>query len=104
MSHVDDCLCCGTKKAISKTVEEIESHGLSVTVDKELKDYLSTEIKFSKDKKKAWIGQPHMVKKIQKVFGDEVEGLQKYKTPGTPGHGLIRPKTDNDKIPKEEHS
>lgn len=65
---------------------------------------MSCEIKFSKDKTKAWIGQPHMVKKIQKVFGEEVKSNQKYKTPGTPGHGLIRPKADEDKIPKEKHS
>jgi hypothetical protein len=104
ITHIDDCFTVGTKLAISKTLQEIEGHGLSLTVEKELKDYLSTEIALSKDRKKAWIGQPHMVKKIEKVFGDEVKGLQKYKTPGTPGHGLVRPKTEEEKIPKEKHS
>ena len=102
--HVDDCLCCGTKEAIKRAVVEIQTHGLSVTVETELKDYLSCEIKFSKDKKKAWIGQPNMIKKILKVFGEEVKSLQKYRTPGTPGHGLVRPKAEEDKIPKEKHS
>ena len=45
-----------------------------------------------------------MIKKILKVFGEEVKSLQKYRTPGTPGHGLVRPKVEEDKIPKEKHS
>ena len=37
------------------------------------------------------MGQPHMVKKIIKEFGDEVKGLPKYVTPGTPSQGISRP-------------
>jgi hypothetical protein len=38
-----------------------------------------------------------MVKKIINTFGEEVKNLQKYRTPGTPGQGLIQPKTEEDK-------
>jgi len=31
-----------------------------------------------------WIGQPHMVKKIEKTFGKEVANMQNYTTLGTP--------------------
>ena len=36
------------------------------------------------------IGQPHMVKKIEKTFGKEVANVQRYTTPGTPGFKLLK--------------
>jgi hypothetical protein len=45
----------------------------------DLTDYLSFEIVFSNDKKKAWLGQPHLIK-----------NLREYKTPGTPNLNMIR--------------
>ena len=64
--YVDDNFTVGTPGAPAKAVEEIKSHGLSVTVDYQTNDYLLCDIKFDKDRSKAWIGQPHMVKKIKK--------------------------------------
>jgi hypothetical protein len=102
--HVDDAFTAGNRKAIDAVVEEIKSNGLNVTVEHKLTDYLSSEIRFSKDKKRAWIGQPHMINKIKKIFGEEVQGMQKYKTPGTPGLGIVRPKEGDEKISAEDHS
>ena len=31
-----------------------------------------------------------MIKKIEAEFGEKVEKLSKYQTPGTPGHAIIR--------------
>ena len=58
-------------------------------VEHRLTDYLSCEVMLSRDKRKAWVGQPHMVKKLRNKFGDMVKGMQKYKTPGSPGKGLM---------------
>ena len=102
--HVDDAFTTGTRAAIDSVVSEIKSHGLNVTVEHKLTDYLSSEIRFSTDKKRAWIGQPHMIKKIRKIFGEEVKHMQKYKTPGTPGLNIVRPKEEGDKISKEDQS
>lgn len=73
--HVDDCYASGTEEAIESVVKEIQKHGLAVTVDREISDYLSCEIIMSKDKSKAWIGQPHMIKKIKNKFSDMVKGM-----------------------------
>ena len=42
----------------------IEMEGLKLKVEYNTKDYLSCEILFNEKKKKAWLGQPHLMKKI----------------------------------------
>jgi len=51
---------------------------------------LSCEITFGPEGDEAWIHQPHLLMKLKKKFGEMVESLQEYKTPGTPGHIIIR--------------
>jgi hypothetical protein len=102
--YVDDCLCVGHTAAIKDTIEQLKVNGLEVTVEDKLTDYLSCEINFSKNKKKAWLGQPHLLLNLEKKFGKTVEKLQTYRTPGTPGVGILRPETEEEKISDEEQS
>jgi hypothetical protein len=90
--YIDDCYCNGNKAAINDTIKGIVQNGLNVTVKDDLEDYLSCEIRFNKARTKAWLGQPHLIKKLEKKFGEMVMGLMKYKTPGTPHTGIVRPK------------
>ena len=48
-----------------------------------------------------WVGQPHMVKKIEKTFGEEVEKLQSYTMTGTPALKLVKPENDSEVILEE---
>ncbi len=89
--HVDDCYIIGKREDIEKVIKDIEKSGLKVKVEYNTKDYLSCEIIFNKNKDMAWIGQPHLVKRLESTFGPLVRGLQVYKTPGTPNMGIIRP-------------
>jgi hypothetical protein len=102
--YVDDCLCVGHTAAIKDTIEQLKVNGLEVTVEDKLTDYLSCEINFSKNKKKAWLGQPRLLLNLEKKFGKTVEKLQTYRTPGTPGIGILRPETEEEKISDEEQS
>ena len=104
LTYVDDNLCVGQREALQEVVDEIPKHGLQITVEHDLKDYLSCEIRVSDDKKKAWMGQPHMIKKIAKTFEEEVDKRQRYKTAGTPGLGLVKVKEEEHKIDKERQS
>ena len=88
--YVDDCLCIGKKEAIQKMVNSLRNHDLKLKIDEELKDYLSCEIHFSDDRKAAVLHQAHIIKSLKNEFGNEVQNLQKYKTPGTPGQGMNR--------------
>jgi len=101
--YVDDCLLLGDKKAIEKVVEDVKKEGLNVKIEESMGDYLSCNIKFNKDKTKAWLGQPHQLKKLESTFGKLVEGMPKYKTPGTPNMNVMRPEKEDDEVVSEEH-
>ena len=89
--YVDDCFVIGDKEALEEFKRIINKLPITVTYTDGLKDYLSCEIVFSDDRKKAWLGQPHLIKKLEATFGEDVSKLQRYKTPGTPGGRLLKP-------------
>jgi hypothetical protein len=101
LTYVDDNLVVGDRKAMDKLLKEIDRSEFTVTVENELKDYLSCEIIADKERKKAWIGQPHMVKKIIKTFEEEIQGMQVYQTPGTPGFQIVSPKESDEVLDDE---
>jgi len=109
-TYVDDCYCVGTQKALDKMTELLQQQTTNVepfniTVADGTSDYLSCEVLFSNDRKRAWLGQPHLIKNLRKHFWDSVKNLQVYRTPGTPNHGLRRPnKEENIDINKVDHS
>ncbi|MHA7927767.1 MAG: Ty1/Copia family ribonuclease HI, partial [Marinobacter sp.] len=102
--YVDDCLCIGSKRDIDWAIENIKKDFV-ITIDREMTDYLSCNIISNYDGSRCWLGQPHLIKNLERKFGERVKKLQKFKTPGTPGKGVMRP--ENPKIPhvsKEEHA
>ena len=58
-----------------------------------LEDYLGVQIVQSDDGKKAWLGQPTIIKSLEKQFGERVAKKKMTITPGTPG--LIGGKLDD---------
>ena len=53
-------------------------------------DYLTCDIVFNKTTNKVWIGQPHLVKKMEEKSKDMVKSFKTYKTPGTPNQSITR--------------
>jgi len=92
--YVDDNLCIGHRAALKEFVVLLKENGLVIKVSEGLSDYLSCSIAVSKDGKKAWIGQPHLVKKLEKKFGEMVANMQSYRTPGTPGQHIAKLKEE----------
>ena len=82
--YVDDNLIVGHPQAIKETIQELRDEGLVLKVEDDLKDYLSCEINFSKDRKSAWLGQPHLIANLEIFLGEQVKEMREYKTPGTP--------------------
>ena len=66
---VDDNLIVGKEEAINKVIQELRNKDFTQKVEDDLKDYLSCEIEFSKNKKLAWLGQPHLIANLEKSFG-----------------------------------
>ena len=59
---------------------------------------MSCKIKFSDDRKCAWLGQPHLIKNQENKFGGLVNDIWSHKTPGTPKFLIIRPTEEIEKI------
>ena len=45
----------------------------------------------------------HLIKNLNKIYGEQVKGLTTYKIPGTPSVRLVRPTDKNGVVSKEEH-
>ena len=104
--YVDDCYAIGHEAALLDTIKKIQESGLKVKVENDLHDYLSCEVVFNNDKTKAWLGQPHLIKRLEKSFTEFIESRKKYNflTPGTPGFNVVRPKTEEEKVTAAEQS
>jgi hypothetical protein len=101
--YVDDVYASGNEEALDDSIMGLRKYFKIKVVD-DLTDYLSCEIIFNKDKSKAWLGQPHLIKNLESKFGDLVKTSQKYRTPGTPGQGVMRPLKGDEKISAEDQS
>ena len=88
--YVDDNLIIGKEASVDKVIKELKENGLVLKVETSLHDYLSCDVNFSQDRKQAWLGQPHLISNLERTFGEEVKGLRKYLTPGTPSLRQIR--------------
>jgi len=98
---VDDTLLVGDMKAIKKTITDLKVKGFTLKVENDLDDYLSCEIKIDRDKKKGWIHQPHLLKKLRDKFWHLVKDMPQYVTPGTPHQVIVR-KTEWKITPEEQ--
>ena len=101
--YVDDGCALGSKNNLLKFFEELKKH-VTITVEESIKDYLSCEIVFNKDLTCAWLGQPHMVKKIIKTFGDQAKKLPTYRTPGTPDFCIVKSKDEEPTVSVQKHT
>ena len=102
LTYVDDNLALGTPRALKKLLKDLKQTEFTFTVEHTLKDYLSCEIE--ETRKGLWLGQPHMMKKLNDKFGDEVSKLPTYRTPGTPNMRLSKPDEEEKMVDQEEQS
>ena len=82
--YVDNNLMVGDIAAIVDAIDALKNKGLVQKIVEGLQDYLSCKIKFSDDKKRAWLGQPHLIKNLEKKFGGLVRKIPSHKAPSTP--------------------
>ena len=101
--YVDDNLLIGDPPAIEQAIQELKEKGLVLKVDDNLNDYLSCDIRFSAKQDKAWIGQPHLIANLEHKFGEKVNKLRNYVTPGTPSLSIVRNPLQEVSISQEDH-
>ena len=90
--YVDDMLIIGKEEAIDDAIKVLQGH-FQVKDPTSLADYLGAQIVQSDDGKKAWLGQPTIIKSLEKQFGERVAKKKMTVTPGT--QGLIGGKVDD---------
>ena len=94
--YVDDALIVGNKKVIEFVIQKIEER-FSIKKMGQVKLYVGCKIIRNKEKT-MFIAQPDLIDKLQKTFGNKVNNLYNYKTPGPPGESVVRPKEQNELI------
>ena len=97
---VDDSLLVGDDAAIDATIEDLQKAGFKLKIEGSLDDYLSCQIITNEKGDKGWIQQPHLIKKIDKAFGQLVRKMKVYKTPASTGIKIVR-NEDGPKINQE---
>ena len=102
--YVDDCYVVGHEHMLRMFIEDLKAAGLKLKIEEKPSDYLSCEVKFNTDKSKAWLGQPHLLKKLEKSFGHYIKGSYKYLTPGTPGYTITRPNNESDRLSSDKQT
>ena len=100
--YIDDGFCVGDKEALEQFFQQLKDKNLELKVADDMEDYLSCQVLFSEDGKKAWLGQPHMVNKLLKAFGKHIENVMVTKTPGPPGVTVDRPKEGDEVLSAEQ--
>ena len=90
--YIDDILIIGRAEATDDAIKVLQDH-FQVKDPMSLEDYLGVQIVQSDDGKKAWLGQPTIIKSLEKQFGEKVAKKKMTITPGTPG--LIGGKVDD---------
>jgi hypothetical protein len=88
--YVDDCLIIGKNESIDCLIDESMKHEFNLKVEKKVNEYLSCCIEESKDEAKLTMIQLHLLNRLIKNFGEEVEGKRKFLTPGTPKFKIQR--------------
>ena len=82
--YIDDMLIIGKEEAIDDAIKVLQGH-FQVKDPTSLEDYLGVQIVQSDDDKKPWLGQPTIIKSLEKQFGERVAKKKMTVTPGTPG-------------------
>ena len=103
-TYVDDNIVIGEQDEINEFIDKVKKKGLGVTVSEGMKDYLSCEVLLDYERRQGWIGQPHMVSKVKKTFGDEVHEIRMATTPGTPGKRIKSRFDEEEAIEAERQS
>ena len=83
--YIDDILIIGGKDEAIDDAIRVMQHHFQVKESTSLEDYLGVQIMQSDDGKKAWLGQPTIIKSLEKQFGEKVAKKKMTITPGAPG-------------------
>ena len=86
--YVDDTMCVGDRAAIDQLKTEIQSH-FNIKDEEKMKEYVGCTV-HREESGKLTMWQPHLLRKIELEFGEELKDMRTYATPAGPGETIIR--------------
>ena len=72
--YVNDMLIVGKSKAVDEAIQVLQQ-SFEVKPPTVLDDYLGVRVIKSKNSEKAWLGQPTIIKSLEKMFDEDVKTL-----------------------------
>ena len=99
---IDDNLMIGDVEAINNAIAAIKENRLVLKFVECIQDYLSCEVKFLEDKKRAWLRQSHLIKNLVKKFGKQTKNICSQKTTGMFKFLIVRPVVESKKISTDD--
>ena len=102
--YVDDCLIIGKESSVSSLLEELKKHEFNLKIEKNVKEYLSCCIVETKEEGKLTMIQPHLLTRLTQRFGEEIKGMRKYLTPGTPRFKILKSTKDIEVLDSEHQT
>ena len=88
--YVDDCMVIGCDEDIEKVINGLKGYGFGLNVEEFLTDYLSCKVMMNQENVEVLIMQPHLLKGLEDKFGEEVNNLSSYATPGIPRFKVVK--------------
>ena len=96
--YVDDSAIFGSRAGIDELMSLVKEE-FTIKSEGKLNDFLGCNIIKDKDQTTCWLHQPHLIKKLEKNFGEKVKKIRKPSTPGTPGKILYKLREEDGATP-----
>ena len=93
----------GHKESIIDLQERMEKV-FSIKTENNLTDYLGCEFHMNRDKMKGWLGQPFIIRSLEKKFGKEAMKHRLGLTPGTLRFIAMRVTDEEEKLQAKEYA
>ena len=77
-------LIVGNTEAVDEAIQMLQQ-SLEVKAPTTLEDCLQVQVIKSKNGEEAWLGQPTIIKSLEKMFNEDVKTLQSMCSPGFVG-------------------
>ena len=95
--YVDDTMCVGDRKAIDELKKQLEQH-FSIKDEGSMEEYVGCTVTRG-NQGTLTMRQPHLLRKIEKEFGEEMDQVRAYSTPAGTRETIMKIKEkDNDLI------
>ena len=99
--YIDDTLITGDEKAVKAFKAELKKY-FNTKEEGEMTEYVGCMVKRAGDT--IYLHQTDLIDKIERKFGERAKKLRQYKTPATPGVGILRTSEEEKALDKENQT